>query len=1379
MDNQNTPPNFSEATKKMIQFMEANGDTYWEFYPTTQKLYISDQIYKILGYKPNEILLDLTLWKKIVHPQDFEKASKQFVSMLEGKIPHYHSEIRVQRKDGTYAWLLDRGQIAQTDKDGNVTLVTGTHIDITERYTLEQTVMRSNDLTETTLNRLQNVLSVTKDGYWEWNLQTNEVYFSPSWKAMLGYEDDEIDNNFSVWEELLHPDDSFAKEEAQKLARNATTDFKIEFRLRCKDGSYKWILSRAKMITKDEYGRPLLIAGTHVDIDDDKKLQGKLQQLNKRFNNMFQNHDAVMLLIDPTNGAIIDANKSAESFYGYKHDELCSMSIGQINTLSDDHIKRKQNEAYNNDENFFIFEHQLKSGEIRTVEVHSSPIKTDIGELLFSIIIDITQEKENKIKLNKALDQLSQAKKIAKLGIWEYNIAKNELTWSDEIYDIFELDKEKFQPSYEAFLEIIHPDDRERVNNAYIQSLENKKGYKIEHRLLLSDGKVKYVQEQCDTEYDTLGNPVRSLGTVYDISYIQELTNKINQERNRYKSLMDLASDGIFILDVETGKLLQYSEVSKKLLGYSDEEMQNLTVFDWDKDFTMEQFQEIVKQLSTTPINIERTHTRKDGFTYLASISAVKIHIDNQDYIYASARNITQEKRLQQQQEELLAEQNSLLSLFDKGDSVLFKWENDKSWSIVYASENVKRLLGYDKENFLANDIIYAECIHKEDIQRVTDEVKEAVEKNLDFFRHQPYRIITKSGEIRWVLDYTVTQKDKEGNITHFIGYITDVTEQKEGEIALLQAKQTADKANQAKSEFLANMSHEIRTPLNGIIGLTDVVLNSDLNHTQRDYLNKVHSSSHALLHVINDILDYSKIEAGKVDILPVDFQLNTLLKTISDLFSLQIHEKGLNFIVNIDEDIPNHLIGDSLRLTQVLNNLIGNAIKFTPKGFIRLDIKNLNKTDSDITLEFIIQDSGIGIPEEHQSKLFKAFEQGDSSTTRKYGGTGLGLKICKRLVSLMGGDIWVESHENEGSSFYFIITFKYHEELDQENTVHDIKTAAQQQKDLNNLQLKLNTPKNALLVEDNQVNQLVASIYLQAYGFDVTIANNGAEAVEMAKANHYDIIFMDLQMPVMDGFNATKKIRTFDFITPIIALSAAVLEKDKELTLTSGMNGHLAKPIDKTALDNIVKLYFSVNTKAPEEIQEEPALQLEGINIEKLQQTLTIDTSTLYSLYQNFYNSYENTPTIIEKLYKNDLTEFYALIHKIKGASGNLHIDTLYQQAVDIEEAGVTSERVSTYIDTLQNVLYEIKTKIIPLVTTTDREKLTQNEVLELINKITKQIEKMQYIDQKEITTLLNTLQFYLSENKTEHIKKLFETFNEEELQTALPEIAKEISNG
>ncbi|MEJ2373620.1 MAG: PAS domain-containing protein, partial [Sulfurimonas sp.] len=361
--------------------------------------------------------------------------------------------------------------------------------------------------------------SVTEDGYWEWNVQTGEVYFSPAWKAMLGYEDDEVENSFEAWESLLHPDDYDAKETAAQLAQTGSIDFKIEFRLRCKDGSYKWVLSRAKAVTKDEDGKPILIAGTHVDIDRSKKLQEKNQNLNKRFTNMFQNHDAIMLLVDPKDGSIIDANKSAEKFYEYTRKEFSKLNIYQINTLSVTELKERQKEALNNDKNLFVFQHKTKFGKIHTVEVHSSAVDTDMGPLLFSIVIDVTKERQNEQELKKVLDQLSEAKKIANLGVWDYSIQTNELTWSDEIYDLFQLDKESFQPSYDAFLEIIHPDDREKINTKYIESLKTKEKYKIEHRLLLKDGTIKYVQEQCSTEYDVDGKPLRSLGTVYDITH--------------------------------------------------------------------------------------------------------------------------------------------------------------------------------------------------------------------------------------------------------------------------------------------------------------------------------------------------------------------------------------------------------------------------------------------------------------------------------------------------------------------------------------------------------------------------------------------------------------------------------------------------------------------------------------------------------------------------------------------------------------------------------------------------------------------------------------------------------------------------------------------
>ncbi|WP_428738645.1 PAS domain-containing protein [Sulfurimonas sp.] len=1223
--------------KDLIQFLQASGDSYWEFNPQTNELFLSDQIYTILGYNKDDITIDYDLWSQIVHPDDFKNATDEFLKLLRRETQHYSFEIRVKKKDGTYTWLLDRGQVIYNDKDNSIALV----------------------------------------------------------------------------------------------------------------------------------------IGTHVNIDKNKQLQAKVESLNTRFTNMFQNHNAIMLLVDPKDGSIVDANKSAEKFYEYSHEELIRLNIEEINTLSKQELKQYQQEALKNNKNSFIFQHKTKSGEFYTVEVHSSVVDTDMGQLLFSVIFDVTKEKQNELQLNKVLDQLSQAQKIANLGIWEYNLETDILSWSDEIYDIFELDKENFSPSYKTFLDTVHPDDREKVSDAYTNSLKTKQRYKIEHRLLLDDGSIKYVEEQCDTEYDIDGNPMRSLGTVYDITNIHQLTTSINEEKNRYKTLLRLASDAIFIMDIENGKLLQYSEETQKLLGYNDEEMSQLNVIDWDKDATLDVYKQIITSLGDTPQTIQRTHTKKDGTTYLASITSVKIRLNDKDYIYASVRDITQEKELQEQQHSLLIEQNSLLSLFDKGDSVLFKWVNNPNWSIAYASDNVTKILGYTKEEFLSSKVVYAECIHKDDIGQVLDEVTDALTQNLDFFRHKPYRIITKSHTIRWVLDYTVTQKDINGNITHFIGYITDITEQKENEIELSKAKQAADKANAAKSEFLANMSHEIRTPLHGIIGLTDIVLETDLNKLQRDYLNKVRLSSYALLHVINDILDYSKIEAGKMEIVKSEFQLNSLLNTLVDLFSFQIHDKGLHFEVTLDEKIPNLLTGDMLRLTQILNNLIGNAIKFTSEGFIKVDIQHVAQTNSQVELEFIVQDSGIGISTEQQERLFQAFEQADSSTTRKFGGSGLGLMISKQLTQMMDGDIWVKSKEGVGSDFHLRLSLEYVEtDVDKELLPLTSQSVSK------HIQLQLSKQKSALLVEDNLTNQLVTSILLQNYGFNVSIANNGLEAVDMAEAHHYDIIFMDLQMPIMDGFSATKAIRRNDKHIPIIALSAAVMQRDKQLTFEAGMDHHIAKPIDKNALENIIKLYFQIDELNIKNESISTIIEIKGIDIQKLMQDLKVDQENAYRLYKNFYNSFINSAPLLDKLFANDLEAFYKLIHKLKGSSGNLQIHSIYDRCTKIEKSNILLQDVIAFQKYFEDLLFEIKTKIFPLIASENSSNLSKEESLELLNTMIRKLENMQYVDQKEKVTLLSVLKTYIPREDILTLSNLFDTLEDDTIQDMLLHIQESLNH-
>lgn len=572
------------------------------------------------------------------------------------------------------------------------------------------------------------------------------------------------------------------------------------------------------------------------------------------------------------------------------------------------------------------------------------------------------------------------------------------------------------------------------------------------------------------------------------------------------------------------------------------------------------------------------THVHKLPTLTIEILTVLNIIAGFGGILYLINYYIQEKSALEDAGNKLLLEQSALLSLFDKGDSVLFKWKNEEGWPVEYVSGNADKLLDYSVDDFLSHRVTYASCIHQDDIDHVMEEVLEAITANKEFFKHDPYRIITKDQKTRWVLDYTVTEKDTQGNILYFIGYINDITTNKENEIALKKAKDNADKANQAKSEFLANMSHEIRTPLNGIIGLTNLTLKTDLDTIQRDYLNKAINSSKALLNIINDILDHSKIEANKLEIEAIPFKLDTMVRNVSDLFSYQGEEKGVVLSYQIEPNVPNHLTGDPFRITQVLTNLIGNAIKFTKKGQIEVKVRLLEHHDGIAKLRFSVKDSGIGISKEQQEHLFNAFSQVDASNTRKYGGTGLGLTISKQLATLMDGEMNVESQEGHGSEFSFTIELHYADQATYPLTQEGANGESLPLKGLNTHKADnedFSAEGNILLVDDNEVNQLVGQASLEQFGLNVVIAENGLIAVQKAQEQKFDIIFMDLQMPVMDGFKAAEKIREFDKITPIIALSAAVMIKDKERSKEVGMNEHLAKPFDLNQLKEIVRKYL------------------------------------------------------------------------------------------------------------------------------------------------------------------------------------------------------------
>jgi two-component system sensor histidine kinase/response regulator len=381
----------------------------------------------------------------------------------------------------------------------------------------------------------------------------------------------------------------------------------------------------------------------------------------------------------------------------------------------------------------------------------------------------------------------------------------------------------------------------------------------------------------------------------------------------------------------------------------------------------------------------------------------------------------------------------------------------------------------------------------------------------------------------------------------------------------------TALAASDAKSGFLANMSHEIRTPMNGVIGMIDSLLGTSLTPGQRESAQTIQSSAYSLLLIINDILDFSKIEAGKMTFEQVDFDLREIIKNIIDLMATLAHGKGLNLSESIQESTATYLVGDPTRLRQVLLNLLSNAIKFSEEGSVLLEIAQTSEIDGEVEISFSVHDTGIGMSEKVQEKLFQSFTQADTSTTRKYGGTGLGLAICRKLVELMGGTIEATSALGKGSTFSFSLQFtkqKSFVSIDRAPTaVSELSPAAQ----------TTASPVSAkgtriLIAEDGKTNQMVAVQVLKKLGYTADIALNGREAVEAWRHKKYDIILMDCNMPEMDGYEATRKIRALEAErnlkpTQIIAMTASVMMEDRELCIAAGMNDFTTKPVDQHAL--------------------------------------------------------------------------------------------------------------------------------------------------------------------------------------------------------------------
>lgn len=664
-----------------------------------------------------------------------------------------------------------------------------------------------------------------------------------------------------------------------------------------------------------------------------------------------------------------------------------------------------------------------------------------------------------------------------------------------------------------------------------------------------------------------------------DIDFLNIISSAISIEEERkraaetalrreslYRKLFDFSPAGIIVEDLE-GNILEVNEALTKILGYSQNEFSKMTVFDLvPPKVRGEVNNNIADIVSGKNLEHEVINIRKDGSLCYLELRETKFTVDEsgREAILVVCNDITARKEAELALQE--NEENLRTLINSTPDMIVFKDAKGRWIEANKSALEVFELAG--KEYKGKNDIQLGEMVpfFKSPLTLCMQSDEQAFEKqhNLRVEEHVP----TRGGTTKIFDVIKVPLFYPNGKRKGLIVYGRDITNFTAVLGELIKSKDEAEAANKVKSQFLATISHEIRTPLNGVIGMTSILLDTDISGEHRESVEIIRQSGEGLLNLINEILDFSKIESGKVVLEKKPFEIKVCVNDVVDMFRAYCGRKGIRIDSNTAKDIPEFLEGDSERLKQILTNLVGNAVKFTDSGEILITVRKKKQFKKTATLLFSVSDTGEGIPPDYIADIFSPFTQADTSRKKRYGGTGLGLSISKRLVELMGGKIWCKSELGKGTTFFFTA------DLDQTDIGEKSMNEPGKQFDFRDVAKQY--PHKILLVEDNPINQKVAQRILKKFGYAIDISCNGLEALNVLREKTYDIIFMDIQMPEMDGLEATRKIlEIYGEKSPhIIAMTAAVMKGDKERCLEAGMIDYIPKPVVPDVVLNALKKY-------------------------------------------------------------------------------------------------------------------------------------------------------------------------------------------------------------
>jgi PAS domain S-box-containing protein len=821
--------------------------------------------------------------------------------------------------------------------------------------------------------------------------------------------------------------------------------------------------------------------------------------------------------------------------------------------------------------------------------------------------------------------------------------------------------------------------------------LQERIPFKAEQRIRRADDEWRWVESNAVPRFSPAGEFLGLVGTGKDITERRQTEQALQFQNSLIRAIHEVSLDGILVTD-DAGLVLSQNQRFLDVWRIPAAEIEN-SIRDHhpigdeapailsavlarvkDPDAFVARIRELIGdpgEIDNCEIELKDGRTLERYSTNLTSES--RTHSLGRAVFF---RDITERKRAEQA---LRSSEEKFRQLAENIREV-FWMLSPKADECFYVSPAYEQIWGRTCDSIYRNPLSWQKAIHPEDLELAHAVFSRQIQGELVA---SEYRILTPGGQVKWIRDRAFPVRDQAGELIRIVGIAEEITEQKRYEADLIRARQGAEAASRAKSCFLANMSHEIRTPMNGVVGMIQLLLESELTPEQEQFATVAQGSGRTLLALIDDILDLSKVEAGKVVLENLSFDLRHMVDDVVRLLQGPAMAKGLELRSRVAPEIPHLLGGDARRLRQVLTNLANNAVKFTERGEVTLSAVIEAHGSGKVTVRFTVQDTGIGIRADQAATLFTPFTQADVSTTRKYGGTGLGLAISRQLVEMMGGHIGVDSQEGQGSVFWFTAALDLASASPEPTGKSSDRRAGDRGRTF-----PLGRKPRILVAEDNDTNRFVTLSQLRKLGYEATAVNNGAEAVDAVGQGDYDLVLMDCQMPVMDGIEATRLIRkSMHPDIPVIALTASAFEEERNQCL-SEMNDFVSKPVDLERLADVLSHWLPASgdgdtgkstgelSHIGEPFGEETKAAANVFNAEDLLMRLMGDRPLAEIVLKTFLDDIPSQLNLLRsRLDEKDAPGARSQAHMLKGAAATVAAEGLYAVAVALEQAGTEGQ--------------------------------------------------------------------------------------------------------